>query len=287
MADIIEVPTSPSHSLIHNITNWYNTTIWAVNITRYAPLLEDIVRAGPRMFLKLGSFAAFSEPFNLASTQQYAAGSTQLENDPLRPLPAYSGLPDTMASVGAPGVDADPVSHVSRISVDSARGLGSVFSYATSKWAISCIAMAIILNRTHIFAATRRRSRLRWHIRAAIRFLPVILLTLQARSILQSIQCQTSPDFSLLRWGNSSKSSDLMFSHEIPVLNTLSSVLLLGSSDEQSCAAVAMTPAYEESPPKDLRGSLSILWPLFGTFCLSHFVETLSCATSNPALRSP
>jgi hypothetical protein len=39
-----------------------------------------------------------------------------------------------------------------------------------------------------------------------------------------------------------------------------------------------MIPATDDMPPHELRGSLSTLWPLFGSFCLSHFFETLSCA---------
>merc|ERR1712000_357054 len=76
----------------------------------------------------------------------------------------------------------------SGLSVDGVRGFGSVFSYATSRWAIACIAMAIILNRTHIYAATRRRLRLRWTARLLIRITPIILISVQAVRILQSLQ---------------------------------------------------------------------------------------------------
>ncbi|UKZ47885.1 hypothetical protein TrVGV298_002119 [Trichoderma virens] len=48
------------------------------------------------------------------------------------------------------------------LSLDGVRGLGSVFSYATNRWTLWCITMAAFLNRTHIFAATQRRLRLRW-----------------------------------------------------------------------------------------------------------------------------
>jgi hypothetical protein len=279
MADTATIPTSPGYPSLEHAASWYNLSAWAVNVTRYAPSFEDIVWAGPRMFMKLGSFVASSDQLHAATSQQLI-GSAPLDSDPLGSLVDHQTIYNTMetaASAGA-GADADPVSHVSRLSVDGARGLGSVFSYATSRWAISCIAMAIVLNRTHIFAATRRRSRFTWHVRAVLRLLPVVLLGLQARSLLRSIQCQTSPDFALLRWGNATRSSDLMFSHHNPVLNTVSSVLLFGASDQESCAAVAMTPATEDTPPHELRGSLSALWPLFGTFCLSHFFETLSCA---------
>src|SRR5205085_2421509 len=93
-----------------------------------------------------------------------------------------------------------------------------------------------------IFAATRRRLRLRWPVRLALRIVPIVLFLVQARRLLQSIQCQTSADFAEMRWGNASKSSDLMFSQANPFLNRLSSGLLLGASDMDSCLAVRMIP---------------------------------------------
>lgn len=137
---------------------------------------------------------------------------------------------------------------------------------------------AIILNRTHIFAASRRRLRLTWHIRLFLRVLPILLFSLQAVQLLRSVQCQTSPDFAEMRWGNASKSSELMFAQNGGYLHSVSSTLLVGQSDYQSCRAVSMVPAESFEFSDELRGSLSRLWPLFGTLCLSHFVETLSCA---------
>ncbi|KAF4970863.1 hypothetical protein FZEAL_9956 [Fusarium zealandicum] len=257
---------------------WYNLTAWTVNVTRYAPVLEDLVWAGPRIVKKLGSYisvpAASDAPrFVPAAVDTNAilleADST-IQNI-MEPLVAAGGSE-------AIGRNAEAIAPTTRISVDGARGLGSVFGYATSKWALCCIAMAVILNRTHIFAATRRRLRLRWPTRLLLRFIPVVLLVIQARQLLQSIQCQTSPDFAELRWGNASKSSDLMFSQRNAFLNTLSSSLLLSATDEQSCLAVRMIPPDETGSARDLYGSLSLLWPLFGTFCLSQFLETVSCA---------
>lgn len=174
--------------------------------------------------------------------------------------------------------DQDPAVLVSKFSSDGAKGLGSVFSYATSKWALCCVAMAIILNRTHIFAASRRRLYLTWPVRLFLRFLPILLFAYQARQLLQSIQCQTSPDFAELRWANASKTSDLMFAQPSRYLHSLSTVLLLGATDYDSCRAVNMIPPSAHDYSNELQGSLSLLWPLFGTLCLSHFLETISCA---------
>jgi hypothetical protein len=69
-----------------------------------------------------------------------------------------------------------------------------------------------------------------------------------------------------------------MFAQPNTFLHGLSSTLLLGSSDEESCVAVNMVPSQPQESTANLQGSLSRLWPLFGTFCLSDFVETVSCA---------
>ena len=175
----------------------------------------------------------------------------------------------------------------SRFSIEGARSLGSVFSYATSKWALCCIVMAIVLNRTQIYASTRRNLTLPWKVRLLLRFVPIVLLVVHARWLLQSIQCQTSPNFAILRWGNASKSSDLMFTQNGGLLHTVSSTILFGAEDKQSCLAVRMIRSDEdvnestspgENQPQDLKGSLSLLWPLFKIFSFSQLVETISCA---------
>jgi hypothetical protein len=81
-----------------------------------------------------------------------------------------------------------------------------------------------------------------------------------------------------MRWGNATKSSELMFAEPTGYLHGLSSMLLLGASDRDSCRAINMVPANNYDFTNELRGSLSQLWPLFGTLCLSHFIETVSCA---------
>ncbi|CAM1511081.1 Fc.00g085940.m01.CDS01 [Cosmosporella sp. VM-42] len=277
----LETPTPPSASFPNtaHANAWYNLTAWSVSVNRYAPILEDLVWAGPRLVKKIGSYVNPSDTLEMPS-QGYmlepADAGLLFDADStirniMEPITATGG-------VGTLGGESDPVTHASRLSTDGARGLGSIFGYATSKWALSCFLMAFILNRTHIFAATRRRPRLRWPSRLLLRTLPLLLLIAQARRLLQSIQCQTSPDFAELRWGDSSKNSDLMFSYSSEFLNSLSSTLLFAATDEQSCHAVHMIPPDESGSARKLSGSLSLLWPLFGTFCLSQFVETVACA---------
>lgn len=275
LRSLSSIPSSDGHAA--STSGWYNLTAWAVNVTRYAPFVEELVKAGPRLITKLGSYISLVESVD-ASTQHFEFASDSTPNDllgltipNLNPLPNYAMPPAGSASD-------DPLSQVSRLSLDGTRGLGSVFSYATSKWAISCIGMAIILNRTHIFAATRRRLRLRWHARLIIRSAPIVLFGVEICRLLQAIQCQTSEKFSSLRWGDNNKSSEVMFAHPNNLLNSLSSALLLGATDKQSCVAASMIPEPELGDRQELRGSLSRLWPLFGTLCLSHFLETVSCA---------
>jgi hypothetical protein len=276
--------TAPA--VFDNASVWYNFTAWtahhlgyAVNMSKLAPSLEDLVWAGPRMVMRLGRLGSFiSFPDAVDGFGQHLIPES---TDPSAFHATTTGLasaftqtaPSAVASLLA---EQDPNAYVSRFSLEGAKGLGSVFSYATSKWALSCIAMAVIFNRTNIFAATRRRVRLRWPVRFLLRIVPIMMLLMQSRTLLQSIQCQTSPDFAELRWGNSSKSSDLMFSQTNAFLHGLSSTMLFGATDEESCQTVRMVPRDDKEHP-DLQGSLSRLWPLFGTFCFSQFVEVLSC----------
>ena len=271
----------PSDVSLDNATVWYNLTSWTVNVTRYAPSLENIVWAGPRMFQKLGTFLSLPEQVDSHSDHQQLANAVA-DGSTLQHLTADSNLYNIMEPVAEEafqraGAASETVARTPILSVEGVRGFGSVFSYATSKWALACIAMAILLNRTHIYAATRRRLRLRWTVRLLLRCLPIVLISTQVVRLLQSIQCQTSPNFAELRWGDESKKSELMFSYHNAFFNTLAATILR-STDEQSCLAVSMIPLPDDGSTHNLRGSLSRLWPLFGSFCLSHFIETLSCA---------
>lgn len=279
-AAVVPTPTAFDNlSVLHNLTQWTLQHLrLPVNVSRYA---EDLLLAGPRMLTKLGSIMSYADAVDGFGQRVIPdpTGSdlflTTVTESTTSSLIAGASV---AAATAAEIIDQDPGAMSSRLSLEGAKGLGSVFSYATSKWALCCVAMAIILNRTHIFAASRRRLHLGWHIRLFLRFLPIVLFSYQARQLLQSIQCQTSLEFAEMRWGNSSKSSELMFIEPGGYLHTVSSTLLLGASDYDSCRAVDMVPESDQVYPAELHGSLSQLWPLFGTFCLSHFLETISCA---------
>ncbi|OAQ99684.1 hypothetical protein LLEC1_04117 [Akanthomyces lecanii] len=264
------VPLGPS---VANMGGWSNLSAWATNMTRYAPSLDDLVWAGPRFLEKLGSYLNLADQPNLApNTDAGLLGTTAAA--------AYN----IMESNTSPAAAATAQDSSAFLSLESVRNFGSVFSYATSRWAMSCIAMALILNRTHIFAATRRRLRLQWKLRLLLRFLPIVLLVMQVRRLLMSMQCQTSANFAELRWGDPTKHSRFLQAHTNYFLNTLSSILLFGATDEQSCAGIHMIPVEDGVKASKLVGSLSAMWPLFGTFCLSHFIETVSCAVQGRTL---
>lgn len=274
------------NSQIAATSRWHNITTWAYNISRHATILEDIFWAGPRFVAKLGSFMSHSDPLTAPRQLAPDRGETlaqAVSDASIFDILKVDNAVPTASTVGGGNGETDRAAQIARLSIDSARGLGSVFSYVTSKWAVSCIVMAIILNRTHILAATRRRLRIPWHTRLLVRLLPSVLLALQAVALLQFIQCQTSPNFSHLGWKNTTKASDMASAQPYAFLNRLSSILLLGAGDSQSCEAVGMIPSTAATN-QQLRGSLAMLWPLFWVLCLSHFVETLLCAVQGRPL---
>lgn len=272
-----------------DMPSWANWT--AVNVTQYVPSARDLALAGPRMFMKLGSFLSVPEAIGARMGQRTIPEATGSVHAATTAAVAAGAVREIAQSGTEILVDVDDQGGgiASRFSIEGARSLGSVFSYATSKWALCCMVMAVVINRTYIYASTRRNLYLPWKVRLTLRIVPIVLLLVQARSLLQSIQCQTSPDFAMLRWGNASKSSELMFTQNGGLLHTISSTLTFGATDADSCLAVQMIPPpYDEDiakasptgemPTPELTGSLSLLWPLFKTFSFSQLVETISCA---------
>ena len=94
-------------------------------------------------------------------------------------------------------------------------------------------------------------------------------------TFLQALRCQTSPSFSYLKYGNAAKHMELDFSEDSGMLHCASSKILYWEADADSCLAVDMIPSSLE--PRDRKGSLSMLWPLFRTLCLGQLIETISC----------
>ena len=161
------------------------------------------------------------------------------------------------------------------ISFQQLRTFGGVFTYMTSKWALGCFTVAIILNRTQIYASARRHLSLSWQSRLALRIIPILLFLLQTQSLLRAMRCQTSPRYPEMRYGNPDKHISIDFAGDGGFLYRLSSTLLFWETEQMSCLAVNMIHSEEDGW---LSGSLSHLWPMFQSLCLSQFIETLSCA---------
>ncbi|KAI4174365.1 MAG: hypothetical protein LQ343_002299 [Gyalolechia ehrenbergii] len=155
------------------------------------------------------------------------------------------------------------------------RNFGGIFTYMTSKWALACFALAIVLNRTKIYTSGRRNIHLTFVLRLALRIAPILMFLSHTQSLLQAIRCQSSPDYSMLKYGNAGKTSDLDFASGGGLLYRFSSMILFWQDDHVSCQSVKMV---RTSPESSFKGSLSLLWPFFKTLCVGQFVETLTCA---------
>ncbi|KAJ5042462.1 uncharacterized protein L3040_005010 [Drepanopeziza brunnea f. sp. 'multigermtubi'] len=302
--------------------NW----TFGINATQYVPSAKDLALAGPRMFMKLGSLLGGPDSANslFGGVRRLGAGAAGQRVIPgamgdrgvVEALTTSAAAAAAAASAAAAARHIQPGAGISagaaagqtigvgtqilatanvddaagvfstKFSMEGVRSLGNVFSYATSKWALACVVTAVVLNRTLVYASTRRNLVLGWRARFLVRMLPILLLGIQCREILQSMQCQTSPDFAVLRWGNASRSGELVFTQDGGFLHEMSRSLLLGAGDKESCVAVGMVPSGESVPREperenlEVRGSLELLWPLFKTFALSQFIETLSCAVA-------
>ena len=108
--------------------------------------------------------------------------------------------------------------------------------------------------------------------------IPVILFINHIYTIMAAVRCQTGPylaeagvsDLQKRFWTNKP------FTPEGGWLHRISATILFWHTEEQSCARVGMIPI---GGADDLvLGSSALLWPLFGSLCVSHFVETISCA---------
>lgn len=106
----------------------------------------------------------------------------------------------------------------------------------------------------------------------------MVLFLYHIKNLLAAMRCQTSPQFSTLKYGNSNMKNELDYAGDGGLLYHLSSTLLFWQNDAESCRAVDMVQATPAPGLLSRRGSLSLLWPLFQSLCLSQFVETLSCA---------
>ncbi|KAI9797143.1 MAG: hypothetical protein M1833_005658 [Piccolia ochrophora] len=267
----------------------------AANATSYLnPSPMDLLLAIPRLAQRAGILAFYTIPEHIdevlgrgldrtaiaEATRGRASNSTAAAMS--RRSFAQNVNAAMASSTSAAGDTAQAGDLANSLSFYNIRNFGAVFTYVTSKWALTCCTVAIILNRTQIYASSRRRIRLSGATRLAIRGVPITMFVLHVLWLLQAMHCQTSPDFSTHKYNNASASGEFDFASRGGSLYTFSSTLLFWRSDKESClaAGMAQSPSATSEPIKSspLKGSLSLLWPLFQSLCISQFVETLSCA---------
>ena len=184
--------------------------------------------------------------------------------------------PGVAQAVGDAGAEGWAAFFAEAFQASTFKSYWGMLHYLTSRWAFTCFAMALILNRIGVYGASRQRIHLTWPKRLALRILPIMLFVSQIHTLMQAIRCQTSPDYSLYRHGDNNKYSLLDWSTDGGSLHTLTSTILFHSTDAEACAAVSMSrPSLEERPRV---GSFSLLWPSFLRLSLSHIIENLSCS---------
>ncbi|KAL9100840.1 MAG: hypothetical protein Q9163_003830 [Psora crenata] len=275
-------PVSPLSAPSHTISSTSSSPSY------FSPFNTGFALAIPRFLSAAGSFAFVTLPERLDSiihgggsviAQATGNRSSQVMSAALSGGAAASQAPKTASTVLSGGGAAAPKGGstiLGSLMFQQVRSFGGVFMYLTSKWALACFALAIILNRTQIYASARRHVTLSWPLRLALRIVPIMMFCSHTLSLLQAIRCQTSPYYSYLRYGTAEKHNQLDFAGDGGILYYLSSKILFRESDADSCLAVDMIPSM--SGDWRGKGSLALLWPLFRALCLGQFVETLSCA---------
>ncbi|KAI9893796.1 MAG: hypothetical protein M1814_006013 [Vezdaea aestivalis] len=289
---LVASPLTPAITPFISAT-FENLKTTASNATSYLnPSPSNLLMALPRLAHRMGSYW-FS---NMQEIVEDTIGVAMRRRD--IPLATSRGgaaaqvaagiLSEAQAAAGAAngGPQGGASRFVTTLSFQNVRGFGGMFAYLTSRWALWCVLMAVVLNRTHIYASARRRLHMHWHLRLAIRIIPVVLFANQVVQILQAMRCQCSPDYTTMKYGDSSVRHDVDFATAGGVLYQISSSLMFWQTDRESCLSSGLLPApltksESEAATSGLAewgGSLALLWPLFKTFCLSQFLETLSCA---------
>lgn len=158
------------------------------------------------------------------------------------------------------------------------KNFGGIFSYLTSRWALTTFTVAVLLNRTQFYASSREHLRLRFHMRLLLYTIPILAFLMQMLTVLQAMKCQTSPDFPQIRYGDPLKNLSIDFGAEGGFLYKLSSTLLFWQDDASCCEARSMSLVSLGDDKSALRGSMSLLYWFFLTLCTSQLFETLACA---------
>jgi hypothetical protein len=186
--------------------------------------------------------------------------------------------PSTTRSAATAAVTGSHPASSSIFSLSNLRTLTSFGSYIISKWALTTFIVAVALNRTQVYASARVALRLNVFMRAALYCVPIAVLFFQSQTVIRALRCQSSPDWSIMRYQNASMHYTLDHAGDGGLLYEMSRSVLFWETDEESCRAIGMAALPDG---QKYSGSLSLLWPLFLSFCASSFVETLVSALQN------
>ena len=251
-------------------------------LTNLNTLPKELVLALPRLISRAGAFAFYNVPdrvdhlFGLRHGGSVIAEATAQGTKGIASAIRANASTTLNATLGGAEATALPIAASRRgmLSYVSFRlqSFGGMFAYLTSKWAILCFTLALILNRTSVYASSRRRVRLPWALRLALRIVPVLLFAHHAVTLLQALRCQTSPNISST---HPRQSKNLAYTGDGGFLYRMSSAFLFFEAEHDSCLAVKMFPSARD--PDSMQGSFSLLWPLFKSLCIGHLIETLSC----------
>jgi hypothetical protein len=264
-----------------------NQSIMALSQSLPQNYTSNLLAAVPRLAKRAGAFAIHYLPDNfdaflgkLLVTGSSIADPTFTSNLSTPPITGTSTAAAFLSSLTANATDsASPVpdsgSFIPMFSLSNLRRLTSFGSYVLSKWALATMIVAFALNRTQVYASVRVPLRLNWVMRTALYLIPISLLLFQIETILRALRCQSSPNWSDMRYGNASMNYALDHAGDGGALYDLTTSLLRWETDVESCQASSMAALL---PGEKHYGSLSLLWPLFLSFCTSSFVETLIAA---------
>ena len=275
-----------------------------VSNASFIPSAMDLLLVVPRLAQRAGSFAFFHVPeavdtfaakvFSAAAAPgsiiaDATAQQTVLNSTMTNTSEAFTqstaaavlnaALREGWAGSGGEGSSASSSMFVSIMQgVARLKNFGGIFSYLTSRWALTTFTAAVLLNRTQFYASSRDHLRLRFHMRLALYMVPICALLVQVLTILQAMRCQTSPDFPLLRYGDPLKHLVIDFGGEGGFLYSLSSTLLFWQDDASCCGARQMSLDSADPDKYSLHGSMTLLYWFFLALFASQFFETLSCA---------
>ncbi|KAF2395678.1 hypothetical protein EJ06DRAFT_552214 [Trichodelitschia bisporula] len=255
----------------------------AMNVTALVPAgAYDLLMVVPRLAQRAGAFAFFHVPEQLDGlwgkirdpgsiiAEPTLSKNLSMTNSSSSFLGATSAASATAAaSTTAAAAEVVDAADAGIFNLANLRAIGSLFGYLSSKYAILTLVMAVIVDRTRFFASPRTPLPLRWSGRLALYIMPIVSLLYQVQALLQGIRCQTSPNWVAMRNG---KQFTLDYAGEGGLLHRASSTLLFWETEEDSCRRVNMAGVDKYS------GSLALLWPVFLSYCLSAFVETLASA---------